>query len=106
MHRDFSLSEEHKLRVLGLSSRPTLLCPSHLRWEFVYQRPQHLMSRAAADYDVYFFEEPVFEPAGSPRLASTLHSNGVTVVVPVLRSGCRPREWARRQRELLEGRRS
>jgi glycosyltransferase involved in cell wall biosynthesis len=103
MHRDFSLSEEHKLRVLGLSSRPTLLCMSHLRWEFVYQRPQHLMSRAAADYDVYFFEEPVFEPAGSPRLASTLHSNGVTVVVPVLRSGCRPREWARRQRELLDG---
>jgi len=103
MHRDFSLSEEHKLRVLGLSSRPTLLCLSHLRWEFVYQRPQHLMSRAAADYDVYFFEEPVFEPAGSPRLASTLHSNGVTVVVPVLRSGCRPREWARRQRALLDG---
>ena len=25
-----------------------LICFSHLRWDFVYQRPQHLLSRAAA----------------------------------------------------------
>jgi UDP-galactopyranose mutase len=25
----------------------TLVCFSHLRWDFVYQRPQHLMSRFA-----------------------------------------------------------
>jgi UDP-galactopyranose mutase len=61
-----------------------------------------LLSRAAADYDVYFFEEPIFETTESPWLASTPHANGITVVVPVLRSGCSPREWARAQRELLD----
>ena len=30
-----------------------LICFSHLRWDFVYQRPQHLLSRLArtADFD-------------------------------------------------------
>ncbi|MGZ9030024.1 MAG: FAD-dependent oxidoreductase [Burkholderiaceae bacterium] len=37
----------------------TLLVFSHLRWDFVYQRPQHLLSRLARDYRVLFFEEPV-----------------------------------------------
>ncbi|RYD97765.1 MAG: hypothetical protein EOP50_05455, partial [Sphingobacteriales bacterium] len=36
-----------------------LLCFSHLRWNFVYQRPQHLLSRASRQYRVWFWEEPV-----------------------------------------------
>jgi glycosyltransferase involved in cell wall biosynthesis len=32
---------------------------SHLRWDFVYQRPQHLLSRLASDRLVIFIEEPV-----------------------------------------------
>ncbi|GAB3317162.1 glycosyltransferase family 1 protein [Larkinella ripae] len=36
-----------------------LLCFSHLRWDFVYQRPQHLLSRASQQYRVWFWEEPV-----------------------------------------------
>lgn len=38
-----------------------LLCFSHLRWNFVYQRPQHLMSRFAKHARVFFFEEAVFD---------------------------------------------
>ncbi len=34
---------------------------SHLRWDFVFQRPQHLMTRLAKDYEVFFFEEPVVD---------------------------------------------
>ena len=30
----------------------TLVCFSHLRWNFVFQRPQHLMSRFARDMTV------------------------------------------------------
>ena len=37
----------------------TLIVFSHLRWDFVYQRPQHLLSRLAKHYRVLFFEEPV-----------------------------------------------
>jgi UDP-galactopyranose mutase len=36
-----------------------VICFSHLRWDFVYQRPQHLMSRFARDGRVFFIEEPV-----------------------------------------------
>ncbi|WP_246518859.1 glycosyltransferase [Ancylobacter lacus] len=64
-------------------SRPQLVCFSHLRWDFVYQRPQHLMSRAAAQYDVLFVEEPVRRPGAEP--AMEMHRRGaVTVLVPVL----------------------
>jgi glycosyltransferase involved in cell wall biosynthesis len=37
----------------------TLLCFSHLRWNFVFQRPQHLMSRFAREMNVIYWEEPV-----------------------------------------------
>jgi len=37
----------------------TLVVFSHLRWNFVYQRPQHLMSRLASRWRVIFIEEPV-----------------------------------------------
>lgn len=36
-----------------------ILCFSHLRWDFVYQRPQHLLSRFASQGKVLFFEEPI-----------------------------------------------
>lgn len=39
---------------------------SHLRWNFVWQRPQHLLTRLAADRRVYFIEEPVHEDGGPP----------------------------------------
>ena len=35
-----------------------LVCFSHLRWNFVYQRPQHLMGRSARERRVFFIEEP------------------------------------------------
>jgi len=39
---------------------------SHLRWDFVYQRPQHLLSRLAAKSQVFFIEEPIYEPGIEP----------------------------------------
>ena len=37
-----------------------LICFSHLRWNFVYQRPQHLMNRASQEHRVWFIEEPIW----------------------------------------------
>jgi UDP-galactopyranose mutase len=37
----------------------TLICFSHLRWNFVFQRPQHLMSRFAREMTVIYWEEPI-----------------------------------------------
>ena len=38
-------------------NREALICFSHLRWDFVLQRPQHLMQRFSIDRKVLFFEE-------------------------------------------------
>src|SRR4051812_26956298 len=32
---------------------------SHLRWDFVWQRPQQILARLAASHPVAFIEEPV-----------------------------------------------
>ncbi len=40
---------------------PTIIVFSHLRWDFVYQRPQHLLSRLAQHYQIVFFEEPILD---------------------------------------------
>ena len=47
----------------GLSSDYDVVCFSHLRWDFVYQRPQHLMSHFARGSRVFFVEEPIFDSA-------------------------------------------
>ena len=55
---------------------------SHLRWDFVYQRPQHLLSRAARRHRVLFVEEPV---AGDEfRLETQPHGPSLTVIRPVV----------------------
>jgi UDP-galactopyranose mutase len=70
----------------GLVAAQDLVCFSHLRWDFVYQRPNHLMTRAARDRRVFFVEEPVDEPAPTPHLRLTERGR-VTVVTPVLPGG-------------------
>jgi UDP-galactopyranose mutase len=66
-----------------MRSSVDLLCFSHLRWNFVFQRPQHLLSRCARERKVYFFEEPIFEGTHEAlRVAAT--DSGVTVVTPVV----------------------
>lgn len=86
--------------------RPTLLCLSHLRWGFVYQRPQHVMSRLARDYDVIFFEEPVFEDLAqdraTPRLDHSQPAPGIEVIVPRLAHGLSEEQIAEAQRQLLD----
>ncbi len=40
---------------------------SHLRWDFVFQRPQHLLSRLAQSHRVFFIEEPIWDPTAEPH---------------------------------------
>ncbi len=59
----------------------SLIVFSHLRWNFVYQRPQHLMARLAKQYRVFFFEEPVYDEAGD-RLVITEPAQNIFVCTP------------------------
>ena len=39
----------------------SLICFSHLRWDFVFQRPQHLLTRLSKALKVFYIEEPIFD---------------------------------------------
>ena len=72
------------------SDKPTLLCFSHLRWDFVFQRPQQLMSRFASDMTAIFWEEPVEigeREAPLLRVRAAGDYPSVRIVVPHLPSG-------------------
>ncbi|MPR37075.1 glycosyltransferase family 1 protein [Salmonirosea aquatica] len=61
-----------------------LLCFSHLRWDFVYQRPQHLLTRFAKHTAVYFLEEPIFASTDVPYLTFSQRMPNLWVCVPHL----------------------
>jgi len=71
--------------------RSDLLCFSHLRWNFVYQRPQHLMSRFAKDRRVFFFEEPVYDAPSQYNEIYDDEESGVCVVTPHITSDTQDR---------------
>src|ERR1700745_2969339 len=66
---------------MAMQHTPTILTFSHLRWDFVYQRPQHLLSRLAARHRVIFIEEPV-AVADSPEWQFARPEPGVLVCRP------------------------
>ena len=59
-----------------------LVVVSHLRWDFVYQRPQHVLSRLARTRPVTVVEEPVHDPDAEPHLETIDAAPGVTVLRP------------------------
>jgi len=68
----------------------TLLCFSHLRWNFVFQRPQHLMNRFAREMNVIYWEEPVdIGPKDTAflQVRDAQDASNVRVVVPHLPEG-------------------
>jgi UDP-galactopyranose mutase len=79
-----------------------LICLSHLRWGFVFQRPQHLMSRFAKTQRVYFVEEPVFEDREESLMrAVACPKTGVVVVTPALPDGHRGQDFQPVLKRLL-----
>jgi glycosyltransferase involved in cell wall biosynthesis len=78
-----------------------LLCFSHLRWDFVFQRPQHLLSRAAKQHTVIVFEEPIFECSARAHLRLAAPAPGLTVATPILPRGLTRNEADLFQRSLL-----
>ncbi|MGI8884285.1 MAG: glycosyltransferase family 1 protein, partial [Pyrinomonadaceae bacterium] len=83
-----------------------VICLSHLRWDFVYQRPQHLLSRFARDARVFFFEEPIFSDEPTSLDISRREDN-LYVVVPKIshsdRENGENKNIADIQREMLDG---
>ena len=79
-----------------------VICLSHLRWNFVYQRPQHLLSRCAHSTRVYYVEEPVYD-AGPARMIVTCEAvNTVRVCVPHVPRATPPDQVSAVVRRLLD----
>jgi UDP-galactopyranose mutase len=83
----------------------TLICFSHLRWDFVFQRPQHLMTRFAASRRVIYWEEPVSAPLEEqPALElKVCPKSGVVVAVPHLPESLLGEARGQALRGLLDG---
>jgi glycosyltransferase involved in cell wall biosynthesis len=64
-----------------------LLCFSHLRWDFVFQRPQHLLTRFSQELTVFFFEEPIFVDTDKPFISIDKKSNSLSVIKPHIQAG-------------------
>jgi DnaJ-domain-containing protein 1 len=60
---------------------PTLIVFCHLRWDFVFQRPQHLMTRLAEHYRILLVEEPIYHE-GQAHLKKTAVAPNITVIQP------------------------
>lgn len=55
---------------------------SHLNWDFVYQRPQHLLSRLAADHRVFFIQEQAYVAGEDPHWEFDTPAPNVLVCKP------------------------
>ena len=80
----------------SLLDHAPLICFSHLRWDFVLQRPQHLMDRFSRERSVFYFEE--FIPTDHHLAYLEIHPFDGTNVKSV-----RPRIphwWAEAEREM------
>lgn len=70
--------------LLAPRDRP-IIVHSHLRWDFVWQRPQQILSRLAVNAPVLFIEEPLFlDDLAAPRLDISVPFGNVFRAVPYL----------------------
>nr|WP_294332828.1 UDP-galactopyranose mutase [uncultured Sphingomonas sp.] len=84
------------------SSNFALICFSRLRWDFVFQRPQHLMTRFARNMDMLFWEEPIEDDTPKPWLDVRDAGGGVAVAVPHLPVGLEGEARVAALRALLD----
>ncbi len=82
-----SSSTRDIIRSSSTASATDLFCFSHLRWDFVYQRPQHLLTRCAQERRVFFWEEPFLDAEGDAYLEVTQRADRLWVILPHLPSG-------------------
>ena len=78
-----------------------IICYSHLRWNFVYQRPQHLLSRFASLFRVFFMEEPVYDRA-DPFMEIQITDGNLIVLTPHLPDHLSHHQKIEAQQELLQ----
>lgn len=77
-----------------------LICFSHLRWDFVYQRPQHLLTRFSKVTKVFFIEEPFFD-SENPHYTIQEKGKNLYVIHPHLPHGLDEQQIVEANKNLL-----
>lgn len=77
-----------------------LLCFSHLRWGFVFQRPNHLLSRFSKHQRVFFIEEPIFHD-GEDKLHIENYNENLFIVTPHIQHRASGDEVIRQQQNSV-----
>ncbi len=90
---------ETSFALLAPDDVQDLVCFSHLRWNFVYQRPQHLLNRASKQWRIWYIEEPIW----CETLRLEVHSvdERIRVIVPHLPEGIDEETTVLLQRQLV-----
>jgi len=79
-----------------------LVCFSHLRWDFVFQRPQQLLTRFAKSIKIFYIEEPVYSSIEFPHYAYRSRGSQLTVITPQLPVGLSLTASIENQKELFD----
>jgi len=87
-------------KIYNLITGHVIICFSHLRWNLVYQRPHHLMTRFAELSRVFFIEEPRFN--SDTDHYELVQRGNVTVVTPMLAGVSNDDSTPSRIRDILE----
>lgn len=66
-----------------MKGKPAIIAFSHLRWNFVYQRPQHLFSGLSTAHRIFFVEEPVRGDSHAPSWQFEHLAPNVTICRPL-----------------------
>jgi glycosyltransferase involved in cell wall biosynthesis len=81
---------------------PDLVCFAHLHWDFVWQRPQHLLSRFAQHGRVFYVEDAFYHADDliEPHMEVKERQNGLKVLVVHLPNKLRADETAAEQAQF------
>jgi glycosyltransferase involved in cell wall biosynthesis len=79
-----------------------MVCFSHLRWDFVFQRPQQLLTRFSKLMKIFYVEEPVYCAIQVPYYAYASQGSQLTVITPQLPLNLKAAASLKIQKELFE----
>ncbi|MCJ8211639.1 glycosyltransferase family 1 protein [Mucilaginibacter sp. RS28] len=78
-----------------------LICFSHLRWDFVFQRPQHLLTRLSDTFNIFFIEEPHVEEIEQHYYTFSKREPNIWVMVPHLPPGLDDEQSMQMQKQMF-----
>src|SRR5437868_5041841 len=79
-----------------------IICFCHLRWNFVYQRPQHLLTRFSRNSRVFIVEEPRYWDTENHLEIKDVDNQQIWVATPHLRKGLNEQEAISAQKGLVD----